>query len=192
MEPWGYEDSLNYFTRCQEKVESGEGMEDVYLHRELLGYSKEKRYVELITITGKNECTQQREDRIEGPGLFPKIAKGSPESEIFSKLRCYKFDKPTVFFSARVHPGEVQSSHVLNGIVDCLMSKSAKAKILLDKFVFKIIPLINPDGVARGYYRLDTHNHNLNRFYLNPCPKQQPTVYQAKKAVVQQHELGAL
>lgn len=65
------------------------------------------------------------------------------------------------------------------------MSKTAQAKVLLEKYVFKIVPLVNPDGVARGYYRLDTHNHNLNRFYLNPCPDQQPTVYQAKKAVVQ-------
>jgi len=89
-----------------------------------------------------------------------------------------------VFFSARVHPGEVQSSHVLNGIVDFLLSKSEQAAILLEKYQFKIIPLLNPDGVARGYYRLDTHNHNLNRFYLNPCPNFQPTIFQAKKAVV--------
>ena len=67
------------------------------------------------------------------------------------------------------------------------MSKSESASILLENFQFKIIPLINPDGVSRGYYRLDTHNHNLNRFYLNPCPHEQPTVYQAKKAVVQQN-----
>ena len=91
-----------------------------------------------------------------------------------------------------MHPGEVQSSHVLNGIVDFLMSKTDQASILLEKYVFKFIPLINPDGVARGYYRLDTHNHNLNRFYINPCPFQQPTVYMAKKAVVQQHHYGTL
>jgi hypothetical protein len=28
--------------------------EEIYFHRELLGYSKELRYLELITITGKN------------------------------------------------------------------------------------------------------------------------------------------
>jgi len=81
--------------------------EEIYFHRELLGYSKELRYVELITITGKNAKTNKREDKIEGPGMFPEITDGSKEAEIFSKERCYKFEKPTIFFSARVHPGEV-------------------------------------------------------------------------------------
>ena len=34
--------------------------------------------------------------------------------------------------------------------------------------MFKVIPVLNPDGVARGYYRLDTMAYNLNRYYINP------------------------
>lgn len=83
-----------------------------------------------------------------------------------------------------MHPGEVQASHVLNGIVDFILNKTQQASNILENYVVKIIPLVNPDGVSRGYYRLDTHNHNLNRFYLNPCPEQQPTVYMIKKAIV--------
>lgn len=187
VEPWGYEDSLNYFTNIEQKIKNSARMSDeIYMHRELLGYTKEMRYLELITITGRNENTHKREDRLEGNNILPEFSEDSKEAEIFDRERAYKFNKPTIFFSARVHPGEVQSSHVLNGIVDFLMSKSEQARLLLEKYCFKIIPLINPDGVARGYYRLDTHNHNLNRFYTNPCPKQQPTVYFAKRAVVQQ------
>jgi hypothetical protein len=63
---------------------------------------------------------------------------------------------------------------------------------LLELYNFKIVPLLNPDGVARGYFRLDTYNHNLNRFYLNPDPKWQPTIYAAKEALVQQHRNGQL
>jgi murein tripeptide amidase MpaA len=110
------------------------------------------------------------EDRIDGAGLFPEVVAGSPESKLFESQRCHKFEKPTIFLTARVHPGEVQSSYVLKGLVDFLMSHSKQAKKALEHYNFKIIPLLNPDGVARGYYRLDTHNHNLNRFYLDPDP----------------------
>jgi cytosolic carboxypeptidase protein 5 len=80
--------------------------EEVYFHRELLGYSKELRNVELITITAKTgESNQPREDKIEG--LFPTFEEGSAQEKLFSRQRCLKFNKPCVFLSARVHPGEV-------------------------------------------------------------------------------------
>jgi murein tripeptide amidase MpaA len=84
-----------------------------------------------------------------------------------------------------VHPGETPASFVLEGILNFLSQDTHQARVLLDSFVFKIVPMLNPDGVARGYYRLDTLAENLNRFYINPCPKLQPTIYAVKKAIVQ-------
>jgi hypothetical protein len=52
VEPWGYEDSIEYFTKREKNIEWNGAQ--IYFHRELLGYSKEMRYVELITITGPN------------------------------------------------------------------------------------------------------------------------------------------
>ena len=43
--------------------------------------------------------------------------------------------------------------------------------------------MLNPDGVYRGYYRLDTKSQNLNRHYTTPTPKHQPTIYAAKAAL---------
>ena len=102
VEPWGYEDSINYFTKCKKKAKS-----DIYFHRELLGYSRELRYVELITITGQNENSHEREATIPAQGLFPSFTVGSPEEKLFSRERCHRFDKKVIFLSARVHPGEV-------------------------------------------------------------------------------------
>lgn len=74
VEPWGYEDSINYFSRYHEKIKKSPRMsEEIYFHRELLGYSKEMRYIELITITGKTENGNKREPKIDGPGMFPPI-----------------------------------------------------------------------------------------------------------------------
>jgi hypothetical protein len=53
--------------------------------------------------------------------------------------------------------------------------------------------VLNPDGVSRGYYRLDTSGQNLNRFYLEATRSNQPTIWAAKAAIVQQGvEFGAL
>ena len=59
-------------------------------------------------------------------------------------------------------------------------------------FVWKIIPMLNPDGVYNGYFRLDTLGQNLNRYYQSPSLvffKQtlQPTIFAAKQAILQQH-----
>ena len=82
--------------------------EEIYFHRELLGYSKEMRYMELITLTGNDgNLPEEQEDKIDGPGLFPAYGPESDEAKIFSNERCLKFEKPVVFLTARVHPGEV-------------------------------------------------------------------------------------
>lgn len=35
-------------------------------------------------------------------------------------------------------------------------------------FEWKIIPMVNPDGVVAGNYRMDPQGCNLNRQYLDP------------------------
>lgn len=62
--------------------------------------------------------------------------------------------KKLVFITARVHPGETPSSYVCQGLIEFLVSSHPVAKVLRENIVFKIIPMLNPDGVYLGNYRL--------------------------------------
>jgi murein tripeptide amidase MpaA len=81
--------------------------------------------------------------------------------------------KPVVVVTARVHPGEVSSSWCVQGMLELLLSyNNLQAYLLRRLFLFKIVPMLNPDGVAAGNYRMDPQGFNLNRFYADPTPHQ--------------------
>ena len=143
----------------------------IYFNKEILIKSKENREINLLTITSKkNIIKNEYEQSI--IGLFPE------------KNRCNKLlkDKPLIIISARVHPGETPGTHMMNGIIKFLTDEfDEKAEILRNNFIFKLIPMINVDGVSNGYYRLDTNGYNLNRCYLQPEYKLDPEIYAVKK-----------
>jgi murein tripeptide amidase MpaA len=55
------------------------------------------------------------------------------------------------------------SSYVINGILQFLMSSDDRARKLRQNFIFKIVPMLNPDGVIHGNYRSNLSGSDLNR-----------------------------
>lgn len=49
--------------------------------------------------------------------------------------------------------------------------------------MFKIVPMLNPDGVFRGHFRFDKFGVNLNRRYIDPDPVNEPTIFKVKELV---------
>ncbi|XP_063823990.1 cytosolic carboxypeptidase-like protein 5 isoform X1 [Ostrinia nubilalis] len=155
-----------------------QSLDDIYYYRECLIYSLEGRRVDLLTITSHHGITTEKEERLKN--LFPE-----------NQERPFKFqNKKIIFISARVHPGETPSSFVFNGFLNLLLNRNDPIAVQLRKhYVFKMIPFLNPDGVARGHYRTDTRGVNLNRVYLNPSLVYHPTVY-ASRALIRYYHFG--
>lgn len=86
-------------------------------------------------------------------------------------------------FTARVHPGETVGSWMMKGLLEFLTSPSESAAKLRKNYVFKIIPMLNPDGVINGNYRCGLAGVDLNRRWKNPSKKLHPTIYSAKKLI---------
>lgn len=94
----------------------------------------------------------------------------------------FRSNKPIIFISARVHPIETPSSYCMLGIIKFLLDKKDVRTHLLRKyFVFVLVPMLNPDGVARGHCRMDELNQNLNRFYSEPDSILQPSCFAVKR-----------
>lgn len=105
----------------------------------------------------------------------------SPEN--VSDIKC------GVILTARVHPGETVGSWMMKGVLNFLTSEDPEAIALRKKYIFKIIPMLNPDGVVQGNYRTSLTGWDLNRRYIIPskvfiiylhCKKLHQTVFYAK------------
>ncbi|XP_041105717.1 cytosolic carboxypeptidase-like protein 5 isoform X2 [Polyodon spathula] len=149
----------------------------IYYHRELLCNSLDGHRVDLITVTSCHGMMEEQEPRLEK--LFPDNC--TPRPRQFSGKRVF-------FLSSRVHPGETPSSFVFNGFLNFILKQDdPRAQMLRKMFVFKLIPMLNPDGVVRGHYRTDSRGVNLNRQYLNPDFELHPSIYGAKSVIMYHH-----
>ncbi|GAB4316169.1 MAG: hypothetical protein Kow0059_08590 [Candidatus Sumerlaeia bacterium] len=68
--------------------------------------------------------------------------------------------KHRVWIHAGAHPAETTSYFVVEGLAEYLLSGEALADELLKNCLFNIFPMINPDGVAAGNYRVNTNTTN--------------------------------
>lgn len=90
-----------------------------------------------------------------------------------------------VLITARVHPGETCSSYMMKGVMDFLTSMRPEAIELRDKFIFKLVPMVNPDGVINGNYRASLSGDDLNRRWSAPRRSMHPEVYFLKELLRQ-------
>lgn len=64
---------------------------------------------------------------------------------------------------------------------------------LRNRFIFKVVPMLNPDGVIVGNYRCSLAARDLNRNYRHPRKESFPTVWFTKsmmEKILERHDVG--
>ncbi len=95
---------------------------------------------------------------------------------------------PVVWLMCRQHAWETGTSFVGEGAIRFLLSEQGRA--LRQKVVFKILPMMDPDGCARGGVRFNRHGYDVNRNWDSADPENpesrrlMPEICAAKKAIV--------
>jgi murein tripeptide amidase MpaA len=75
----------------------------------------------------------------------------------------------------------------MHGCLEFLLSDSAEAQALRNKFVFRIVPMLNPDGVVHGNYRCSLVGCDLNRRWKRPDKTLVPEIYHTKRMMIEFH-----
>jgi murein tripeptide amidase MpaA len=101
----------------------------------------------------------------------------------FSDSEAVLSKKKGIILSSRVHPGETGASYMMKGVIDYLVGPSVGARILRDTYIFKIIPMLNSDGVILGNTRCSLSGLDLNREWQDPTKEQHPILHHFKELI---------
>ncbi|XP_062945401.1 cytosolic carboxypeptidase 4 isoform X2 [Cynocephalus volans] len=125
-----------------------------------------------------------------GGNLCPLVTiTAMPESNSADHVEQFRH-RPYQVITARVHPGESNASWVMKGALEFLVSSDPVARLLRENFIFKIIPMLNPDGVINGNHRCSLRGEDLNRQWISPKAHLQPTIYHTKGLLYYLRSIG--
>lgn len=112
----------------------------------------------------------------------------TPEGRDMLFLTIGQFEAPlqtkkVIWIMARQHAWESGTSWIMDSIIRYLLDTEGSE--LLDLFIFKIMPMADPDGVARGGVRFNTFGHDLNRNWDLVKAPEMPEIFSQKTAITQ-------
>lgn len=137
-------------------------------------YSRE-RHLDLVAMAqGDPRCRLlQPGETVEGRALD--LLRITDEASTAPKRR--------VWIIARQHPGESMAEWFMEGLIQRLLSTDERARDLLGRAVFHLVPNANPDGSVRGHLRTNALGVNLNREWQSPCLERSPEVFHLLQAM---------
>jgi hypothetical protein len=186
------------FSRHQMYVDNLCNRNLAHVKVDILAKSVQGRPLHLITITDpKNVSPPELESAAAAPDPTstqqPEESKDTDERKLLFKEdeeNCE--DKPeqdsprkipVVFVMARSHSSDTASSFIVQGLIDFLVSSHTVAKALRKNVIFRIAPVMNPDGVFLGNTRGNLLGQDLNRHWHDADQNLHPTVFAMREAI---------
>ena len=127
---------------------------------EEIGRSIQGRPLQLLTITNPKNLEFDQDDEM--PETKSELDSDS-DIRSDSVTPSPRMKTPVVFIMARAHSAETPSSFICQGFIDFLLSGHEIAKVLRSYIVFKIVPVINPDGAFLGKYERKSIRARYNK-----------------------------
>jgi Cytosolic carboxypeptidase N-terminal domain/Zinc carboxypeptidase len=91
--------------------------------------------------------------------------------------------RPTVWLMFRQHSWETGSSWTGEGAIRALLREDPESRRRRANIVWKVFPLCDPDGVARGGVRFNALGYDLNRNWDSDDPARMPEITAQRAAV---------
>ena len=73
---------------------------------------------------------------------------------------------------------------MINNLLETISKAYEKGETFYDNFIFKIIPMVNPDGVIHGNSRAEITGLDPNRCWKKPSKTRIPSIYHIKKEIL--------
>ena len=102
--------------------------------------------------------------RIDSLGLSPRLQ--LPIRMVTISDATVQTAKETVWIHARSHPGETGPSYLLEGLIGAALGDDTLGRSLRSRYVFRIVPMHNVDGVVLGNYRTNAGSANLESSWV--------------------------
>ena len=98
--------------------------------------------------------------------------------------RAPETSRKVIWLMARQHTWEAGTSWVVDGALRYLLSSDPQAIQLRNAYVFKMLPMCDPDGVVRGGVRYNLHGYDLNRNWDAFDAKLMPEIFAEHRAII--------
>jgi len=184
--PYTYTD----MNKLLKEIESIENVKD-FLTEDTLCKSLGGVNIPILTITENHSPVKKLEPIIDFPAnlRYDELYIPTEQYRMIAKNNiCIK--KPVVFVTARIHPGETCGSFLMEGFLRYIISSDPTAIELRKNIIFKVIPMINPDGVILGNYRTSLCGQDLNRKFSNPNTHLHPEICAIKELIAKTKASG--